>query len=296
MKFFRPFMPVLSMLIISCGQNSNLKVEPGQQDIILTDPAKAEDLKKIESGIADTAGPLNEKVYNQATQVIDWNKRIIKTANIEAECSDYTMFNQKLHALVKQYGGWIASEAETQENGRINNSVSVKVPVVQFDEIISNLGNIGGKLLRKVITTEDVTSSVVDAEGRVAVKKAMRDKYLGMLKQSTKMEDVLNVQEKIDGIHEEIEMAATRAEFLKHESSYSTVNINFHPPVDAITLPDDSPGLGKRIISAAAGGFEWMADLLVGLTSIWPLLLTGFVIVYFIRRKIHHPIVAKKRE
>jgi hypothetical protein len=206
------------------------------------------------------------------------------------------MFNQKLHALVKQYGGWIASESETQDNGRINNSVSVKVPVVQFDEMVNNLGNIGAKILRKVITTEDVTSAVVDAQGRVAVKKAMRDKYLAMLKQSSKMEDVLNVQEKIDGIHEEIEMAATRAEFLKHESSYSTVNINFHPPVDAITSPDDSPGLGKRIFSAAAGGFEWMTDLLVLLISIWPLLLTGFVIFFFIRRKMYQRVVVKTSE
>ena len=218
---------------------------------------------------------------------------------MQIECKLYRSYNQQLHALVKQYGGWLASESEVQEPNRINNTVSIKVPVAQFEDFLITINGLDGKTLQKNIATQDVTGQVVDTKGRIAVRKEMRDKYMNMLNRTSKMEDVLQVQSKIDDIHEEIEMAATRLESLQHQSAYSTVNINFYQLLDAASLNEDAvkmPGFGSRILSAAANGGSWVVDLFVGLVSIWPLLLAGALVIYFIRKKAWQTATIKNKD
>lgn len=298
---------LLCIAFISCGRSTTDSATTNTSDLNLSPISEKKEesaLKRKEIAEADKAvrGDLtaadttSELVFQQAPPIIDFDKQIIKMAGIEAECKDYDLFNGKLHALVKQHGGWIAAENESRQNNSINNSMSIKVPVAHFEDLVNGMGNIGGKIISKSITTQDVTGDVVDAEGRVKVKKVMRDKYVAMLEAAKKMQDVLAVQEKIDEMHEEIEMNATRAQSLKHQAAYSTINIHYYQPVEGAVGVDETPGIGTRILTAATIGAAWLGDLLVGIISAWPLVLATLLLFYFIRRKIVQPNVVKTKE
>jgi ABC-type amino acid transport system permease subunit len=84
---------------------------------------------------------------------------------------------------------------------------------------------------------------------------------------------VLQVQGEVNNIQEEIESAAGRVEFLSHQSSFSTINLTFFQPLAGYKPADDSPGFLTRLSNAFKTGSAWIADLFVGLISIWPLLL-----------------------
>ena len=101
---------------------------------------------------------------------MDWGRKIIKTATIQ-ECKQYKTYNQQLNVLVKQYGGWPAGEPEGQEPDRINNSLSIKVPVAQFEDVLVAINGLDCKTLQKNITAGDVTGQVVDTKGRIAFSK-----------------------------------------------------------------------------------------------------------------------------
>jgi hypothetical protein len=300
LNYFVPLL--LCIVIISCGRSTGKydttdskavtkNLEPpssNEKSFGERDKASGLDLTA-----ADTAAKL---VFQQAPPVIDFDKQIIKTASIETECEDYALFNRKLHALVKQYGGWIAGENENQQNNAMNNSLSIKVPVAQFEDLVNGMGGIGGKIVSKSITTQDVTGEVVDAEGRMKVKKVMRDKYVAMLESAKKMPDVLAVQEKIDDMHEEIEMNGTRAQALKRQAAYSTINIHYYQPLAIVPGEDTTPGIGRRILTAATTGAAWLGDVLIGIVSIWPMMLVGLLLFYFIRRKIAQSVAVKTKE
>ena len=300
LKYF--VLPFLCAAMLSCGHSTesalNTKDETTTAELQLS--RTMETNNHIPSNTsADTTAINSDHVYNGSQPIVDWDKKIIKTATIQIECKLYRSYNQQLHALVKQYGGWLASESEVQEPNRINNTVSIKVPVAQFEDLLIAINGLDGKTLQKNIVTEDVTGQVVDTKGRIAVRKEMRDKYMNMLNRTSKMEDVLQVQSKIDDIHEEIEMAATRLESLQHQSAYSTVNINFYQLLDVAPVDEDAvktPGFGSRILSAAANGGSWIADLFVGLVSIWPLLLAGALAIYFIRKKAWQTATIKNKD
>src|SRR4051812_35669085 len=45
---------------------------------------------------------------------IDWDKKMIKTANVRAEVTDFKTFNTAVHSNLKRFGAWIASEQQTE--------------------------------------------------------------------------------------------------------------------------------------------------------------------------------------
>ncbi|MES2646538.1 MAG: DUF4349 domain-containing protein [Bacteroidota bacterium] len=303
-NYFVPFL--LCLVMISCHSSPTGEATNTTDESLYSVSEKKEERLATIKEIADTdketrnhltaSDTASELVVQQAAPIIDFDKQIIKTAGIELECKVYDLFNGKLHALVKQHGGWIAAENETRQNNRINNSMSVKVPVAQFEALVYGLGNIDGKIISKSITTHDVTGEVVDAEGRVKVKKVMRDKYVAMLEAAKKMQDVLAVQEKIDDMHEEIEMNAIRALSLKQQAAYSTINIHYYQPIEGAVGEDETPGIGNRILTAATNGSVWLGNLLVGIIGAWPLVLAAIMLFYFVRKKMAQPVPIKTKE
>jgi hypothetical protein len=101
----------------------------------------------------------------------------------------------------------------------------------------------------------------------------MRLKYLEFLKQSKNMEEVLQVQNEINGIQEEIESAAGRIDYLSHQASYSTINLTYYQPLAGYKPADESPTFFTRIAHSFKTGASWFADLFVGLMTLWPLFL-----------------------
>ena len=208
----------------------------------------------------------------------DWDKKIIKTATLKLEVKEFKKYNETVHKTVKQFGGYIAQEEQNLSDEKSETVISIKVPVEQFETMMNQLPGEDVKVLERKITTEDVTGEVVDTKSRLEAKKQMRIKYLEFLKQSKNMEEVLQVQNEVNGIQEEIESAAGRVEYLSHQSSYSTINLTFYQPINGYKPTDGAPSFFTRVTTAFRTGAGWIADLFVGLISIWPLLLVAIVI------------------
>jgi hypothetical protein len=96
---------------------------------------------------------------------------------------------------------------------------------------------------------------------------------------------VLQLQSEINAITEDIEAAAGRVKYLSHQSAYSTINLRYFQVLDASKANDDKdPGFGTQLLNALKSGASFIGELIVALVSIWPLLLIGILVWYFIRR------------
>ena len=217
----------------------------------------------------------------------DWDKKIIKNASINLEVKDYKVYYTSLREKVRSFGGYIAQEEQTQSEYNIQNNLSIKVPVDQFDNAVFQLTQNVEKLNEKKITSQDVTTEFVDTKSRMESKKQVRQKYLDLLKQAKNMEEILSVQSEINGIQEEIESAAGRIEYLSHSSTFSTINLTYYQVLNPSAKIDENPNFGTKLGIAFRNGGNWVVDLFVGLVSIWPLLLAVFagIILYRKTRK-----------
>ena len=286
-------------IVLSCNVNNEKspKLDAGTMDLapIREDETNLKDrlIGTIgEQEVADSAvqtpqGNENPKQKPSVPQqTIDWDKKIIKNASINAEVKDFKTFYATFREKVKSVGGYIAQEEQNQSEYKIENSVVIKVPVDQFDEAVAQITATTEKINEKKITSSDVTTEIVDTKSRMETKRQVRARYLDLLRQAKNMDEILHVQNDINGIQEEIESAAGRIEYLNHASVFSTITMTFYQVLDVNAKDKGKPGFGTELANAFSGGSIWIRDLFIGIVSIWPLLLMiGFVIVMYKKAK-----------
>ncbi len=228
----------------------------------------------------ETPKKLPSKTYE------DWNKKIIKTGNITLELNNYRDYNNQIHKNVQNFGAYIAQEEQTQGDDKLENSIVIKVPVENFDALINSIGGDSIKVIEKKITSQDVTTEVVDTKARIEAKKIVRQQYLELMRQAKNMKDILEVQTEINSIQEDIESAAGRVNYLVHQSSYSTVNLRYYQLLNGKKIDsEDTTGFMHKLKEALKTGSNVIGNILILVLSIWPIIIIGFVSLFLWKKR-----------
>lgn len=292
MKQIRTLAFIVSIVTISAGCNGT-----NQQEDVAS--IKEVAMENIQTGIAvDTTiqseppPPPSPKqgtqpVVNDAPPAvkIDWDKKIVKTATLQAEVIDFSLYSQGLVQRVKALGGYISQEQQNQTDYRIENTVTIKVPVSQFDQAVATLLKDVQKVDTRQISSEDVTSAYIDSKSRLEAKKEVRLRYLELLKSARNMKDIIEVQKEINYIQEEIEMVTGRINYLGHASAMSTIHLTYYQVLNMPGGSKGTPGFIEELKDSFANGWYWLGELFIGLVAIWPLVLLIVFVALLIRRK-----------
>jgi hypothetical protein len=201
----------------------------------------------------------------------DWDKKIVKTADLKVEVKNFKSYTMQLHRLIQQAGGYIAREQQSQSDYSTSNIVTIKVPVDRFDEVLMEAASDSDKVVEKKISSEDVTMEVIDTKSRLETKKEVRERYLELLRQARSMKDILAVQSEIDGIQEQMDQASGRIAYLGHSAAFSTINLDFYQVLNPAAHEEYTPSFLHGIKNALREGWGWSSNLLLGLISLWPL-------------------------
>lgn len=223
---------------------------------------------------------------NQPAANPDWDRKIIKTATLNVEVDNYGKYYSLLRECVRNVGGYVAGEDQSQSDYKLENAVTIKVPVARFDEAMNLLASGTGKdkVVERKITSQDVTGEVVDTKSRMEAKRQVRLRYMELLNQARTMEDILKVQNEINQIQEEIEMGTGRVNYLNHASAYSTIQLTFFQVLNPAAEEPKDPSFATRIWYAFEKGWSFIKNVMIALITIWPLLLAAFGIWLVVRK------------
>jgi hypothetical protein len=272
MKFIRFCVAALLLcLVFACNSSNNKKVAA-------LDTVATADQQSAPPGNENEKKEQQPQQPNTTTATYtDWEKKIIKNANLNIETEDYDAYNLQVHNNVKQWGGYIAQEEQQATEYRKANTINLKVPVDQFDNIVQALTSGKDKVLIKNITSEDVTGEVVDTRARMEAKRQIRERYMDLLKQAKNMEEILQVQNVINDIQVQIESANGRINYLTHASAYSTIQLTFFQVLKPGTPDVQQPSFGNRVLDSLKNGLMWIGELLLLILNLWPLALLGII-------------------
>jgi predicted nucleic acid-binding Zn-ribbon protein len=301
MKYILTVLIAFTVIAFACNSRNesqklaDLKV-PEPKEITIVDTKQKEETESgfrgydaDSTGKQQNPGQQNNKKQPVAQQAVtpDWDKKIIKTANVNLEVKDYNIFYTSLREKVKNMGGYVAQEEQTQSDYKIENTMTIKVPVDQFDNAVLQLTSNVEKINERKITSQDVTGEVVDTKSRMEAKKQVRQRYMDLLGQAKKMEDILSVQSEINSIQEEIESASGRIEYLSHSSAYSSINLTYYQVLNSSAKDTEAAkaSFGQKVKDAFHTGWELVSNLFVGIITIWPLLLASFF-AFFLYKKL----------
>jgi hypothetical protein len=205
-----------------------------------------------------------------ASPSYDWNKKIIKTAQLHLEVSDFSSFTTTLHEKITLLGGYIVSETQDINEEIMGADMAVKIPATAFDQFINTFISKDIVIKEKTISGEDVTSQIVDTKARIEAKKKAMTQYYQLLQSASSMQDIISIQEEINSIQEEIESATSRFNLLQHNTAMSTVTLRYYESVNGL---NHQAGFLSDIWNAFSNGAGLVRRFIILLVGIWPMFL-----------------------
>ena len=212
--------------------------------------------------------------------------RIIKEGTITIEV-EKGRFDQSFEAVIRaadQYGGdAVGSSTSTSDNGDIFGSVTVRVPVANFEDLLVGVGDIG-TIRNRDVDSKDVSAEFTDLESRLRHLQAQERFYLGLFDKADSVEDAIRVQQQLDGIQGAIEKIQGRMNFLDDRTSFSTLTVElFEPGAGAPLLepeepPTDRPTFARYWDTARDTFVNVVGAMLVVVVFLAPLLVPALIV------------------
>lgn len=288
MKQLSMFMVAITMLLLSCGRGKEYAAQVKEEDQVSA--------KVVADTVAISSNAIPPQASTHATYE-DWNKKIIKTANVSLELKDFNAYNRTIHANIKNYGAYIAEEEQTLNAGRLENKITIKVPVTMFDDLMSTFNQDSTfKVIEKKITSQDVSGQVVETKARLEAKKQVREQYLALLHQAKNMKDIIEIQNQVNTIQEDIEGASGRINYLTTQSAYSTIYLSYYQFNTDVNTDTPQPGFFKDLQNAFSNGGKVIGNIIVCIVTIWPLILIAFVALFLWKKRKMQPAITTPKE
>ncbi|KAA0127180.1 DUF4349 domain-containing protein [Chryseobacterium sp. SN22] len=234
------------------------------------------------------------------------DKQFIKTADVNMEVKDVYEATISIEKSVQELGGFVThsdlksnvvsentyntsgEEAVLVKKYQSENTMQVRVPTARLGELLTLVNNKKLFLNSRSINAEDVTSGIkyAEMEGKRIKKTGENIDKLKTNKDKVNMSD-RNMAE--DNLQQMANMDVT------DQLKYSTVDIYIKEPkvrIATIAVTNTESIDDKytfdflySLKSAFVEGFYLIQKIIVGLVTIWPLVLIGAVIIYIVRRK-----------
>lgn len=251
-----------------------------------TDPNGAEvpaDTSYQEEDLAPQANGSNTVLTRSQTATT--SRKIIRTADVKFQVKDVEESTEYIKNAVATFQGFIAQMEQKNDNYSIQNHLVIKTPSTQFEPLLEALNQEAIFVNYKKIKSSDVSSEFIDIEARLATKKAVRDRYIDILRNKTgTVKEVLEAEEKIRQIQEEIEAKEARLRHLQAQVRLSTIHLKIYQKVEYRSEPIVyKESFVGQFFNGLNNGWQALLNVLLFFINLWPLIL--IVGLLFWRRK-----------
>ncbi|MCJ8289822.1 MAG: DUF4349 domain-containing protein [Crocinitomicaceae bacterium] len=247
---------------------------------------RAQSESKVSKSFDSTEASYQPNLKRGKEQVHE-NRKLIWTADLEFQVKSVDKSTEEINALSAKYGGFVSDMNLSNNTYRISNTITVRIPNSKFQLFVSAIKGESIFMDRADISSEDVTEEFVDIEARLKAKRAVRDRYIEVLKTKTgSVKDIIEAEEAIRVITEEIEAKEGRLRFLNNRVDLSTVTINMYEKVKYVDSPERfEKNYSDEVGESFGTGWQAVKVILLGFISIWPLLFAGLIALGIWKRK-----------
>jgi hypothetical protein len=207
------------------------------------------------------------------------DRKLTKEANISFETTDYKKACNSIRNLIIKHNGQINIETTNiKENKDLEANFEARIPAKSFDLFLQELESVDGKIVNKEIKIEDITADYLDVEARLKSKKELEARYLQILAKATKVTEMLEIEKQLNDQRTEIESVEGRFKFMQHEVANNLVHITITEPKIATS------GFFGKTLNALNTGWSILLDFLIAVLSLWPFIILGTGVWFFLRR------------
>lgn len=275
---------MIALILSACGDQKSPNMVSLQAHSVRADKEVAESDRVAEKAINEPVG--NASVADvslpappsaQQIPVADTAKKITKQGDIQFEASDLPQTRKLIVKAVTQAGGYVAEDNQSKDEstGRIQYILKVRIPSKNFDTALNAISGTADRIDSKNVRIKDVTTEYIDIKSRLDNKKKLETRYLALLNKAGKMDDILQIENKLTEIRSDIESTQGQLNYLNTQVAYSLLDITFY---SKYVIAQHGDGFAYKFKSAIAGGWDFLQNLFFALIGAWPVIILGFLV------------------
>lgn len=255
--------------------------------------AESADASIFNSEVAQAPLPNSTSTNNSDPPVEKETKQrpqLIKTASLKLRVGSIEESIKQVREVINAQQGDILS-LNNRSNGTDAESYStpsfraqttffeLRVPQDRFDSAVDALAEIG-EIEDRSITTEDVSSQLVDLQARISNSQKSEEALKEIMSRSGEIADVLEVSRELSQVRQEIEQMKAAQKNLQTQVRYSTIRVSL---VSAIAQTPNQPAFTTQIANtwkastASVGNFT--TDLMQ--LGLWLLVYSPYIAILF---------------
>ncbi|MFI3313561.1 MAG: DUF4349 domain-containing protein [Eubacteriales bacterium] len=227
MKKTALLLATILLVTLFAGCSSSSSMDTASSTIVTAPQAAMEESMTMTTTDSATGG-------ETFTQTVDYTEKIIYSAYLSLETTNFDSATSQVEQLVTQYGGFLES-AEQSGNTRYGNDGStqvvdrfayytLRVPSDQFDALLSHADTLGN-LVDSSRQAENITSAFMDQEALKTSLEIQEERLLSMMEQSEDIETLIALEARISEVRFEIDTITRQLNNWQMDVDYSTVSI-----------------------------------------------------------------------
>jgi hypothetical protein len=253
MKFTKKWtgLILLIFLLVACGQaqESRDTANSGASAPVFEQPMEEE------SGAGESVAAQDGQVQEQL---------IIRAGEVDIVVEDTEAAIDEIARRAAAAGGWVVSSNVFQTGEAKSGSLTIRVPVDQFDEIMNQIESMALELINSSTSGDDVTEEFVDRQARLENLEATAARVRSFLEEADNVEEALAVNAELSHLEGEIEAIRGRIQYLEQSAAFSTISVRITP--DALSQPIEVGGW--RPAGVTRDAVEALITALQGLATI----------------------------
>jgi peptidoglycan hydrolase CwlO-like protein len=220
----------------------------------------------------------------------DVQRAIIYTGTITLRVKNVAVAVTAVEGIATGAGGYRSNSNVSTDGGSSSGTVVIRVPAGAFDSTVTSLDSLGTELDRQ-ISSQDVTTQVVDVQSRLKTEQASVDRIRALIAQTKSIGEIVSLEDELTNREADLESMEAQLRALTDLTSLSTITVNLYGPEAHVVLPP-APKKTGFVNGLKSGWHGFLASMTVVLTVVGAVLpfvviigVPVWLIIFLIRRR-----------
>jgi len=160
----------------------------------------------------------------------------VNSGKMDLELTNYSINKSKLDSIIVANNATIESENEGNFYSRITNTMLIKIPKENFNDVVSGISTIASRIIKKDINRINVEKEKANIQNQINAKEEIRARFVELVETAEINTEIETGKEEIEKINNEIAILKNSIRNLEEtEFSFLALEISSNTQIENIT-------------------------------------------------------------
>jgi hypothetical protein len=196
------------------------------------------------------------------------DRKIVQTASVRLQVEEVGGSFEEVGRIATGAGGFVASSSFSYQAEAQIASMTIRVPASQYQGVLSDLRRLGVKVDAEDSKASDVSEQYSDLSARLRNLEATEGQLLALLARAQTIQEILTVQDRLNGVRSEIEQVKGRLQLIENLTEMATITVHLRPVVAKVDNGGSGVNLGAEIREAWNNSIEFLGGVAAGVIMV----------------------------